>query len=85
MTVRVGDATAKGYRRDDLADVWDRYLPPPVSLNGSDTSVTSVTTTPELVTDVTDVTDLYGEAGAPPCPKCGKPMKDDGYSAECDT
>ncbi len=28
MTVRVGDATAKGYRRDDLADVWDRYLPP---------------------------------------------------------
>lgn len=27
-TVRIGDATAKGYHAADLADAWGRYLPP---------------------------------------------------------
>jgi hypothetical protein len=40
-TVRVGEIVAKGYRREDLADAWSRYLPP--SPPKSVTSVTSVT------------------------------------------
>jgi hypothetical protein len=28
-TVRIGEMTAKGYKRDDLFDVWVRYLPSP--------------------------------------------------------
>ncbi len=39
-TVRIGDRTAKGYRRWDLADAWARYLPSPPSRE----SVTAVTT-----------------------------------------
>jgi hypothetical protein len=52
-TVRVGDRTAKGYKRADLHDPWTRYLP--VSPNGRVTSVTtSHDTTPrDGVTDVT--------------------------------
>jgi hypothetical protein len=42
-SVRVGDTTGKGYRREDLHDVWVRYLPHP-----SDKSVTSVTPVTEL-------------------------------------
>lgn len=43
--VRVGDKTHRGYRREDLHDIWNRYIP--------------VVSTPpeECVTDVTDVTD----------------------------
>jgi len=29
--VRIGDATPRGYRREDIWDTWDRYLPGPVS------------------------------------------------------
>jgi hypothetical protein len=45
--VRIGDTTPRGYRREDLADAWSRYLDP-----GSATSETS--TTP-LARDVVDV------------------------------
>lgn len=63
-TVRIGDFTAKGYLRSDLAEQWGRYLP---ALGGG--SVTSVTsdTAPEMltfsdspVTDVTDADDAEG-------------------------
>jgi hypothetical protein len=37
-TLRVGDTTPKGYKREDLADAWERYLPPQ-----ADTSATSAT------------------------------------------
>lgn len=40
-TVRVGAIVGKGYRREDLHDVWSRYLQSP-------TAVTSVTCTPPL-------------------------------------
>lgn len=30
-SVRIGDKTPKGYRRDDLADAWARYVPDPES------------------------------------------------------
>src|SRR5215204_1929703 len=52
------DRTLKGYHRDELADLWSRYLPPL-----SDSSVTSVTTSQpdspprDGVTDVTDKSD----------------------------
>ncbi len=29
--IRVGDATPRGYRRDDFREAWERYLPPDVA------------------------------------------------------
>lgn len=62
-TLRVGSTTAKGYRRTDLHDAWQRYLP--ASLPQPDSAVTSVTavTTPPTVTAVTDVSLLDGNGG----------------------
>ncbi|TCO41185.1 DUF3631 domain-containing protein [Dokdonella fugitiva] len=62
-TLRVGSTTAKGYRRTDLHDAWERYLP--ASLPQPDSAVTRVTavTTPPTVTDVTDVSQLDGNGG----------------------
>jgi hypothetical protein len=40
-SIRVGDATPKGYTREDLYDAWGRYLGP--SPNGSATSATPAT------------------------------------------
>jgi hypothetical protein len=55
-TIRVGEGTAKGYRAEDLADAWARYLPAG--------DVTGVTTShPEPVaTAVTPVTPVTGNA-----------------------
>lgn len=39
--VRILASTMKGYRREDLYDAWERYLPPPPG--NSETSETSVT------------------------------------------
>jgi Protein of unknown function (DUF3631) len=54
QTVRIGDETAKGYRREDFIDAWERFL---VAPRVSVTSVTSVTTASLSQADVTDVTD----------------------------
>jgi Protein of unknown function (DUF3631) len=76
-TIRLGTATAKGYRREDLHDVWLRYLPP--SPAKSATCVTSETRTTVAaarpaapVTPVTDVTDLpsYGGEFGHRCVQC---------------
>lgn len=40
-SVRVGTRAAKGYRRDDLADAWTRYLPAPPEMGHEGHSVTS--------------------------------------------
>lgn len=77
----------KGYRRAELWDAWQRYLPPtpgntlhPLhSLRASDTPATSATgnglespTAPRPVTGVTNVTGLRGsESGCAACPRCG--------------
>lgn len=53
-TVRVGEATAKGYKAEDLFDVWQRYTLPPDPEEGSQGSQGSQTG------DVTDVTDTQG-------------------------
>ena len=42
--VRMGDRTAKGYRREDLHDAWERYLPPSPPI-GKETRETSGTVT----------------------------------------
>jgi hypothetical protein len=56
-TIRIGEATAKGYRREDLHDTWSRYLP--------DTPKAAVTgVTAATVPAVTDVTHSGGEEGA---------------------
>ena len=53
-TVRIGEETAKGYKRSDLWDPWTRYG---VLAAVSVTSVTRVTPLASTVTDVTAVTD----------------------------
>lgn len=53
------DTRAKGYRREDLADLWARYLGVETPPDKSVTSVTPVTDPPE-VTQVTEVTDESG-------------------------
>jgi len=43
--VRLGERTAKGYRREDLYDTWQRYLTPTPPI-GKETKETSATDTP---------------------------------------
>jgi hypothetical protein len=50
--VRIDDVVRKGYKAEDLADAWSRYLSAP-----SDASATSATPDPEPVADVADVAD----------------------------
>jgi len=66
-TVRIGDSTPKGYRREDLHDPWARYLP--VSQLESATSATH-TKESELVANVALVAHLT-EANPDQCPRCG--------------
>jgi hypothetical protein len=64
-TIRFGDKTAKGYRRESLADAWARYLPAEaVTAGTSVTNLSRVTDTPSnngVVTADTDVPDLTAE------------------------
>ena len=55
-TIRVGDATPKGYRREDLTDAWARYLP-----DTPETSATSATPQASDVAPVADVADSREE------------------------
>lgn len=61
-TIRVGNATPKGYRRADLHDPWSRYLGGPHI--GTATSATTDTFHSE-VADVADVADSIGETQNP--------------------
>jgi hypothetical protein len=63
-TIRVGTATPKGYRREDLHDVWLRYLP--LSPAKSTTNATSETGPADIAGDVAPVApvvDLPGYRG----------------------
>lgn len=64
-TIRTGHKTAKGYRREDLHDPWQRYL----SGIGSTESVTGVTKE-AISPQVTHVTH-FAEANPDSCPRCG--------------
>lgn len=66
---REGEDRHRGYLASDLADAWERYLPP-VGPQKSESSVTSVTQRP-IVTAVTGVTELSGPIQ---CPICQSPM-----------
>lgn len=58
-TVRIGNATPKGYSRADLVDVWRRYLP--VQTDDCDTSATSATAATgddEALSHAADVADV---------------------------
>jgi hypothetical protein len=79
--VRIGDFTPRGYTREQLADLWRRYLDPPVSA----TSATSATSLASHVADVADVALTAGIEDAqqtldeqPPdgtvCAKCSAPI-----------
>ena len=72
-TIRVGDTTPRGYRREDLFDAWERYLPPPP--DGSATCATAATVVPfpaQAQAGVADVADLSGHGGEA-CGQCGQP------------
>jgi Protein of unknown function (DUF3631) len=62
--VRVGEATPRGYHREDLHDAWSRYLPPL-----SATSATSATPLARHVADVADVAHTPGN-----CRQCGQQL-----------
>jgi Protein of unknown function (DUF3631) len=51
-TIRVGDATPKGYRREDLVDAWSRYLPGTPEIGA--TSATPQASTVAPVANVAD-------------------------------
>ena len=67
--VVLGGGAHRGYRREDLHDVWERYVSPLLSPDESVTSVTSVTA--GNVTDVTDVTLIEGHESGAICVQCG--------------
>jgi hypothetical protein len=58
--IRFGEDVRRGYRREDLCDAWERYLPK--ALTESVTRVTGVTDA-DAVTGVTDVTQPASVAG----------------------
>jgi Protein of unknown function (DUF3631) len=60
QTIRLGDATPRGYKREDLFDAWARYLPPPpVTSKTSKTSATAQDFQEVIVADdVSDVADI---------------------------
>ncbi len=66
-SVRCGDVTGKGYRRDEMHDAWSRYLP--ALTDGSQGSQPSLAPR-ATVTLVTDVTPLVSAA----CLDCGEPL-----------
>lgn len=82
-TIRVGDKTPKGYRRSDLHDAWERYLPkatriPPGGIEGEGDE--GLGTPPyESATSATPATNGYGDyPDSPPCGICGHPTDNTG-------
>jgi hypothetical protein len=59
--VRVGEATPRGYHREDFHDAWSRYVPP--------LSATSAT---PLASHVADVADTRGKL----CTICDQPLQE---------
>jgi hypothetical protein len=99
-TIRLDtETTAKGYRREDLADLWTRYLPPPKDEKDavgspSDSAVTSVTPSqsPDTRDAVTDVTHKsLGQPAELPvlfggtqiCADCAEPYDQPGFTSRC--
>jgi hypothetical protein len=71
--VRDGDSTPKGYRREDLHDAWQRYLP--LSPDKSATSATSATEDGGGSPNghaVWAPAPVPGEQSGRKCPQCGR-------------
>jgi len=79
-TVRIGNATPRGYERADFHDAWARYLPSPTSATSA-TSATPATETPVTrlktaknergVSPVAHVVHFPGREGGNHCPAIG--------------
>lgn len=69
-SIRLGEATPKGYSRSDFHDAWARYLPSPDTAATSATSATTASVAP-FVPDVADVADVALPAGEGRCVQCG--------------
>jgi hypothetical protein len=67
-SIRVEDATPKGYRRDDLREVWERYLPtPPEAQHAPQPPQPPSQSPPEIPASnghVADVADVAAPAGS---------------------
>jgi Protein of unknown function (DUF3631) len=61
-TVRDGKQTAKGYRREDFVDAWERFLPARVEESHRSHQSQPAPLGDSDVTDVTDVTDIRDES-----------------------
>jgi hypothetical protein len=83
-TVRIGEATPRGYERADFVDAWSRYIPPspPPTSTTSATSKTSATNGHLQADSVAHVADVLLSPGgerkeakgaqvAHPCAQCG--------------
>jgi hypothetical protein len=80
QTIRIGETTPRGYRRQDFIDVWARYVDPPLSPATSKTSATSATMQGFRGANVADVADVveFRRKGGEPCAQCND---DDGKQA----
>jgi hypothetical protein len=74
-TIRVGEATPKGYVKVDFDDPWTRYLPPPEKSATSATGATDGQFLAVIVDNVADVADL-AEAVALQGPEKGNGRND---------
>jgi Protein of unknown function (DUF3631) len=68
--VRVGEATPKGYRREDFVDAWERFLAVPRPSATSATSATSAWLSQADVADVADVADRRDGSASRFCDAC---------------
>jgi Protein of unknown function (DUF3631) len=66
--VRIGDMTLKGYSREDLHDVWGRYLPPlsPAANETNETNETSADPTRESAAAASETHDCGNETSETP-------------------
>ena len=78
-TVRLGNATLKGYQAEDFGDAFTRYIPG-IAVTTATQDTLKANSGPGLVTDVTDKKGIRADDETPPlttgelpnCPACGR-------------
>jgi hypothetical protein len=74
-TVRIGGRTAKGYRREDFADAWERFLPSRVRESHQSHQSHPAPHGQTDVTDVPDLTDTRERPASHFCEACDDPER----------
>ena len=75
ITVRIGEQTAKGYRREDFLDAWERFLPARVEESHQSHQSQPAPHGQTDVTDVTDVADRREALASRFCDECDDPHR----------